>query len=44
MNAMFLEMVGADPAAMSGDKGDHRSQVFRSAEITSQLSDRRQQR
>jgi DNA sulfur modification protein DndD len=34
MNAMFLEMVGADPAAMSGDKGDHRSQVFSSAEIT----------
>jgi DNA sulfur modification protein DndD len=34
MNAMFLEMVGADPAAMSGDEGDHRSQVFRSAEIT----------
>jgi DNA sulfur modification protein DndD len=35
MNAMFLDMVGADPAAMSGDKGDQRSQVFRSAEITS---------
>lgn len=34
MNALFLEMVGADPEAMSGDKGDHRSQVFRSAEIT----------
>jgi DNA sulfur modification protein DndD len=34
MNAMFLEMVGADPAAMSGEEGDHRSQVFRSAEIT----------
>lgn len=34
MNAMFLDMVGADPAAMSGEKGDHRSQVFRSAEIT----------
>lgn len=34
MNALFLEMVGADPEAMSGDKGDHQSQVFRSAEIT----------
>ena len=34
MNVMFLEMVGADPAGMSGDQGDHRSQVFRSAEIT----------
>jgi DNA sulfur modification protein DndD len=34
MNVMFLEMVGADPATMSGDQGDHRSQVFRSAEIT----------
>jgi DNA sulfur modification protein DndD len=34
MNAMFLEMVGADPAEMSGDEGDQRSQVFRSAEIT----------
>lgn len=34
MNAMFLEMVGADPAAMSGEENDHRSQVFRSAEIT----------
>lgn len=34
MNAMFLEMVGADPAAMSGEEGDHRSHVFRSAEIT----------
>jgi DNA sulfur modification protein DndD len=34
MNAMFLDMVGADPAAMSGEKGDQRSQVFRSAEIT----------
>jgi DNA sulfur modification protein DndD len=34
MNAMFLEMVGADPAAMSGEEGDHRSQVFHSAEIT----------
>lgn len=34
MNAMFLEMVGADPAAMSDEEGAHRSQVFRSAEIT----------
>jgi DNA sulfur modification protein DndD len=33
MNAMFLDMVGADPAAMSGE-GGQRSQVFRSAEIT----------
>lgn len=33
MNAMFLDMVGADPAAMSGES-DQRSQVFRSAEIT----------
>lgn len=35
MNALFLEMVGADPELMSGEGGTHRSQVFRSAEITS---------
>ena len=34
MNSLFLEMVGADPEAMSGEKGGHTSQVFRSAEIT----------
>ena len=34
MNALFLEMVGADPAEMSSDGGSRRSQVFNSAEIT----------
>lgn len=37
MNDLFLEMVGADPSSMAGERGggDRRSGVFRSATITS---------
>ena len=37
MNSLFLEMVGADPSSMSGEKdagGARKSGVFRSAAIT----------
>lgn len=35
MNSMFLEMVGADPTAMSDGNSENKSQVFRAAEISS---------